>query len=84
MTRPLTAAPAAELAAFVAANPEWMSHHCGFTLTTLAAALREAGFAVVYGLRRPGGFDLWVLASKSRRSESEMAALAVDYLPANG
>lgn len=69
---------------FVAANPEWMSHHCGFTLTTLSAVLREAGFAAVHGLRRPGGFDLWVLASKSCRSEAEMAALAVDFLPANG
>ena len=69
---------------FVAANPEWMSHHCGFTLTTLMSVLREAGFAVVHGLRRLQGFDLWVLASKSLRSESEMAALAVDFLPVNG
>lgn len=68
---------------FVAANPEWMSHHCGFTLTTLMAVLREAGFPVVHGLRRLGGFDLWVLASKSSRTESEMAIIAADYLPRN-
>lgn len=68
---------------FVAANPEWMSHHCGFTLTTLMAVLREAGFAVVHGLRRPGGFDLWVLASKSQRSQDEMAAMAKDFLLAS-
>jgi predicted SAM-dependent methyltransferase len=65
---------------FVAANPEWMSHHCGFTLTTLMAVLREADFAVVHGLRRPGGFDLWVLGSKSQRTADEMAALVKDYL----
>ena len=65
---------------FVAANPEWMSHHCGFTLTTLMAVLRQAGFAVVHGLRRPGAFDLWVLASKSLRSQADMEALAKDYL----
>ncbi len=65
---------------FVAANPEWMAHHCGFTLTTLMAVLREAGFAVVHGLRRPGAFDLWVLASKSPRSLADMEALAKDYL----
>jgi predicted SAM-dependent methyltransferase len=65
---------------FVAANPEWMSHHCGFTLTTLNAVLREAGFPLVYGFRRAGGFDLWVLASKSPRSEAEMAAMAEHYL----
>lgn len=65
---------------FVAANPEWMSHHCGFTLTTLMAVLREAGFAVVHGLRRACGFDLWVLASKSQRTEDELAALAKEFL----
>jgi hypothetical protein len=69
---------------FVQANPEWMSHHCGFTLTSLVAVLREAGFAKMYGYRREGGFDLWVLASKSPRSDEEMAALAADYLPAIG
>ena len=65
---------------FVAANPEWMAHHCGFTLSTLMAVLREAGFAVVQGARRPDAFDLWVLASKSARSPEAMAALAQDYL----
>jgi hypothetical protein len=65
---------------FVAANPEWMSHHCGFTLSTLIAVLKDAGFATVNGMRRPSGFDLWVLASKSPRTPAEMAALAEDYL----
>ncbi len=67
---------------FVQANPEWMSHHCGFTLTTLVAVLSEAGFAQIHGFR--GGFGLWVLASKSPRNAEEMAALATDYLPAIG
>ncbi len=65
---------------FVAANPEWMSHHCGFTLSTLMTVLKDAGFAVVSGMRRPSGFDLWVLASKSPRTAAELAALAEDYL----
>ena len=69
---------------FVEANPAWISHHCGFTLTSLVAVLREAGFAKMFGYRREGGFDLWVLASKSPRSNEEMAALAADYLPAIG
>ncbi|HJV85651.1 MAG TPA: methyltransferase domain-containing protein [Noviherbaspirillum sp.] len=66
---------------FVEANPQWMSHHCGFTLSTLLAALREASFASVYGIRRPDGFDLWVLGSKSPRTTEEIAALAAQYLP---
>ena len=65
---------------FVKANPEWMSHHCGFTLSTLMAVLKEAGFSSVNGIRRPIGFDLWVMASKSPRTDAEMALLANDYL----
>ena len=65
---------------YVANSPQWMAHHCCFTLSTLKAVLREAGFAVVHGARRPAAFDLWALASKSQRSPEEMAALAQDYL----
>jgi hypothetical protein len=65
---------------FVAQNPQWMSHHCGFTLGTLMTVLREAGFPSLLGFRRPAGFDLWVLASKSARSSEEMSVLAKDYL----
>ncbi|MDD5248844.1 MAG: methyltransferase domain-containing protein [Rhodocyclaceae bacterium] len=64
---------------FVEENPEWMSHHCGFTLSTLTAAMRAAGFESIHGVRRAPGFDLWVLASKSRRTADEMAVLAGDY-----
>jgi hypothetical protein len=67
---------------FVMANPQWMSHHCGFTMSTLIAALKEAGFASVYGMRRIGGFDLWVLASKALRTPEDMQLLAADFLPA--
>jgi len=65
---------------FVEENPQWMSHHCGFTLSTLTQKLRESGFAAVAGFRRPGAFDLWVVASKSPRSEDAMRALAKDFL----
>ncbi len=67
---------------FVAANPEWMSHHCGFTLTTLSECLRRAGFPSVFGFRRKNGFDLWVLASKSPRNAEALKLLAAEYLPA--
>lgn len=67
---------------FVEANPEWMAHHCGFTLSTLTAALNAAGFAAVLGRQRDAAFDLWVLASKSPRSTAQMQALTADYFPA--
>ena len=66
---------------FVQANPQWMSHHCGFTLSTLLAVLTESGFLSTYGVRRIGGFDLWVLATKNKRRPEELAALAESYLP---
>lgn len=65
---------------FVEANPEWMVHRCGFTLSSLMAVLRDAGFASMYGVRRETGFDLWVVASRSQRSTEEMSALAREYL----
>lgn len=66
---------------FVEAIPEWMPHRCGFTLATLTQAARQAGFKAIYGIRRPNKFDLWVLASKSHRTEDEITALAAEYLP---
>lgn len=60
-------------------NP-WMAHRSGFTFSSLVGVLREAGFASVAGLRRPQVFDLWVVASKSSRSEDEMRELARMYL----
>ena len=65
---------------YVEHNPQWMSHHCGFTLSTLIQVLRDAGFAATAGFRRIGGFDLWIVASKSPRPEPEMRALAEAYL----
>lgn len=65
---------------FVERNPQWMSHHCGFTLSTLFSVLKDAGFPSVAGFRRPAAYDLWVLASKSKRSEDEMRELISRYL----
>lgn len=65
---------------FVEQNPQWMSHHCGFTFSTLTRVLRDAGFAATAGFRRPGGFDLWIVASKSPRSQAQMLELVRAYL----
>jgi hypothetical protein len=59
----------------------WMAHRSGFTFTTLVDVLREAGFPSIAGFRRPALFDLWVIASKSKRSEEEMRVLVSTYLP---
>lgn len=67
---------------FVEKNPQWMSHHCGYTLTSLMAVLREAGFVGMFGQRRASAFDLWVLATKQARTEEELQTLARRFLPA--
>ncbi len=66
---------------FVQRSPQTMSHKCGFTLTTLTQAVREAGFTSVYGLRRPEAFDLWLLAVAQALPEAELTAQARQYLP---
>lgn len=60
--------------------PPAMSHRCGFAFDHLVRLLRAAGFPSVAGFRRPSGFDLWVVASKDRRSDLAMRALASNYL----
>lgn len=61
-------------------NP-WMAHRSGFTFSTLVEVLREAGFPSIAGFRRPQLFEMWVIASKTQRSEEEMRALVSTYLP---
>jgi hypothetical protein len=60
-------------------NP-WMAHRSGFTFSTLVDVLRAAKFPSIAGFRRPDAFDLWVVASKSKRTEEEMRNLASTYL----
>lgn len=59
----------------------FMAHHCGFTQKVLAATFKQAGFSIVISRARPRRFDLWVIASKSPRSEEEMHALAQLHFP---
>jgi len=66
---------------FVEKNPQWMAHHCGYTLSTLVAVLRQAGFSGFFGFRRPSAFDLWVLATPQACSEDTLRELANRFLP---
>jgi SAM-dependent methyltransferase len=60
----------------------FMAHHTGFTLRSLVDAVRVAGFPSVAGLSRPTQFDLWLVATKSIKTETEMERLALTHLPA--
>jgi predicted SAM-dependent methyltransferase len=61
----------------------YMAHRCGFTQKLLVGTLRSSGFATVASLARGRSphFDLWALASKSTRSDTEMRAMARAHFP---
>lgn len=59
----------------------FMAHRCGFTQKSLTATLQSCGFASVASMARPQYFDLWVLATKTRRAESELLELAQTHFP---
>lgn len=67
--------------AALAAGNQYMAHKCGFTLKTLTAALRAAGFQTTAGMRRPAAFDLWAVACKGPMGEAEIRGLAGKVLP---
>ncbi len=66
---------------FVGRDRPYMAHHGGFTLTTLIAACKAAGFASVVGKRWESGFELWVLATKTPIPEGELKRLAAEHFP---
>lgn len=61
----------------------FMAHRCGFTQKVLDGTLRASGFQTIASAARGRApfFDLWVVASKSARSEDEMRALAAAHFP---
>jgi predicted SAM-dependent methyltransferase len=61
----------------------FMAHRCGFTQKVLQGTLQAAGFKSVATLARGHHpfFDLWALASKCERSESEMREAARLHFP---
>jgi len=62
----------------------YMAHRCGFTQKLLVGTLRASGFATVASFARGKAphFDLWALASKSARNDTEMRTLARAHFPA--
>lgn len=66
---------------FTGREKPFMAHHCGFTLTVLCGTLQTNGFKSVAGKRRPGAFDLWVVATKNQMTEEALKELAVQVLP---
>ena len=66
----------------VEAGNHYMAHRCGFTLSVLFTALKEAGFKTIGGIRREGApHDLWVIASTAMLDADDLNRIALDHFP---
>lgn len=59
----------------------FMEHKSGYTLSSLQSLMNRAGYAINAGTRLRPRFELWLVASKSRRTESEMHQLVRAFFP---
>ena len=59
----------------------FMIHKGGFTYSTLDKAFLETGFKARVGGRRPGVFDLYLVAFKQLKSEEEVKKKAAPFIP---
>lgn len=89
LASPLYTSPAGDIAAIdilyglrsaMAMGNLYMAHKCGFTLQVLIDTLQACGFVMAAGFARPASFDLFVVASKSPKTEDEMRLLAQKHL----
>ncbi len=65
--------------ASIARGETYMAHRTGFSLRTLMSCCRDAQFAAAAGKRRQQNLDLWVIATKSSRSEVELKQIVSAY-----
>ena len=60
---------------------EHMAHRCGFTVKVMGELLKGVGFPSLALMRREKAFDLFAVASKSVKTESEIRELAGFHFP---
>lgn len=65
----------------IAEGSIYMAHHCGFTDKVLVDTLITARFASIACMRRRSYFELWALATKQARADSDMQQLASMHFP---
>lgn len=60
----------------------YMAHKCGFTEKVLSGTFRAAGFINSASKSRGAPhFDLWIIATKSKRNEEELRGIAIEHFP---
>lgn len=67
----------------LAGGNHFMAHRTGFTMRSLLAEIRAAGFATAIGRRQaPPAFALWIAATKMQHPEAVLRSLAAAHFPA--
>jgi len=60
----------------------YMAHKCGFTQKVLVSTLQSAGFkSVVSKSRGAPYFDLWAIATKTKKNEDDLRGLSKKHFP---
>lgn len=59
----------------------FMAHRGGFTQSSIAITLKQAGFESVATVARPRFFDLWAMATKQTLDKQAVQALARSHFP---
>ncbi|MDO9004867.1 MAG: methyltransferase domain-containing protein [Aquabacterium sp.] len=59
----------------------FMAHRCGFTQSSIAITLKQAGFKSMATVARHRFLDLWAMATKQVSDEQSVHALAKSHFP---
>ncbi|PVE23185.1 SAM-dependent methyltransferase [Microvirga sp. KLBC 81] len=58
----------------------YMAHHTGYTVKSMRNVCAQAGFAGLLAVRRPKKHDLWVVVTKTPKTEEELKSLGKIYI----
>ena len=65
----------------IAEGNHYMAHKCGFTYSLLDDLFFKAGFKSRIGGKRPEAWDLFIVAFKKNKSDEELEAIAMPFIP---
>ena len=65
----------------IANGNQFMAKKCGFTYSLLDGLFFKAGFKSRIGGKRPEAWDLFIVAFKKNKSDEELKAIAMPFIP---
>lgn len=64
----------------MAAGNLYMAHHTGYTVKSMQTICARAGFKGLVAVRHPKDFNLWVVVTKTQKTEEELQTLGKIYI----